>query len=503
MLVVAVAAALVAAASASHLRWDATEDKIYTLSDSTRRVLAALDEPLMIRAYITKNMPQPYGRLRRFVEDMLWAYHEAGGGKVGFEVVDPGEDPDVEAALTALNIPKVQVQVVENDRAQVKQGYMALVLEYLDKKESIPVVQTEQGFEYLLTRKIKKITGKGRLKIGIVNGFGARDTARLDSFRHLVEDDYELVDVHPDDKPVGKDVRALIVAGFTKPPSKKMRYALDQFRMSGRGLLILAGNVTPMLQAGFQVSPVQAKANAWLKDFGVAVEPGLVMDPNASRISVRRRQGIFLFSNIVDYPFVPRIEHLSRKHPVTRGLSVVAVPFASPLAWAGKEAAGTVLMATSPLAAVENGPPYDVDPLVPMRKRFDGLARRQVNVALVREGGAKSAFSAPPKGMNGKFGAHVGKTDHSRLLIIGSPAFLDDQFLDRTNVVFVLNTLDWLAGNEDMIALRSHGVTERPLPVLSARARAAWKGLWMFGLPLMLILAGLWRWRHLRARAAA
>jgi len=42
----------------------------------------------------------------------------------------------------------------------VKQGYLAVVIEFLDKKEIIPVVQSEEGFEYMLTRKIKKLTGK-------------------------------------------------------------------------------------------------------------------------------------------------------------------------------------------------------------------------------------------------------------------------------------------------------------------------------------------------------
>ncbi len=494
------AVALTMAATASRLRWDATGDRVYTLSESTRKVLSTLDEPLLIRAYITKDMPQPYGRMRRFIEDMLWAYHEAGHGKVGFDVVDPAGDPDVETSLAALNIPKVQVQVVENDQAQVKQGYMAVVIEYVDKKESIPVVRTEQGFEYLLTRKIRKLVGKGRLKIGVVNGFGARDTARLKSFKHLVEDDYELVDVAPDKKPLDKDIRALIVAGFGKPPTKRMRFSLDQFRMSGHGLLVLAGNVTPQLQLGFQVRPVDVKANEWLKDFGVAVEPGLVMDPRASRINVSRRQGIFMFNSVVDYPFVPRIDSMDESNPVTRSLRSVAVPFAAPLTWAGKTAPGKVLLSSSAMAAVQSGPSYNVDPLVPIRKRFDGMARRRLDLALVREGAATSAFQA--KDAPGADKAFIPTTKHSRLMVIGSPAMLDDQFLDSGNMVFALNTLDWLAGNEDMIELRSRGVTERPLQTLTNSTRAMWKGLWMFGLPVLVALAGLLRWRQLRTRAA-
>jgi len=256
--------AITVAASALHLRWDMTENGMYTLSDSTRGVLDKLDEPVMIRAYITRDLPQPYGQLRRFVADILRSYHEAGHGNVGFEIVDPADDPNVAASLAALKIPKVQVQVIENDQAQVKQGYMAVVAEYLNKKETIPVVRGEQGFEYLLTGKIRRLTGKGRVKIGVVAGFGAKDLVRLRSFKQRASEDYELVMVEPDKKAIDKDIRAVIVAGFNQPPSEAERYALDQFRMSGRGLLILAGNVDPQLSQGFTVKNVEARANAWL-----------------------------------------------------------------------------------------------------------------------------------------------------------------------------------------------------------------------------------------------
>jgi len=491
------AVAISMAASAVHLRWDMTENGMYTLSDSTRGVLNKLDEPIMIRAYITTDLPQPYGQLRRFVADMLRSYHEAGHGKVGFKIVDPADDPNVAASLAALNIPRVQVQVVKNDQAQVKQGYMAVVVEYLDKKETIPVVRSEQGFEYLLTRKIKKVTGKGRLKIGVVNGFGAKGTRQLRAFKRQVSDDYELADVKPDKKAVDKDIKALIVAGFDQPPSELERYALDQFRMSGRGLLILAGNAEPQLQQGFKVQPIDAKSNAWLKDYGVAVEPGLVMDPRAARVNVNQQRGMFVFRSVVDYPFVPEVEGMDDANPITRGLQAVSVPFAAPLTWIGDRSHGDILLESSAMASVQAGPPFDVDPLIPMSKRFDGLTRRRVNLALVEQGSARSAFTVPPKGAPTM--KYIAGTEHSRVVVAGSRALLDDQFMSGGNLAFVLNTLDWLAGDEALIALRSRGVTQRRLTALSDSERSMYKGMWIFGLPLLVVFIGLWRWRRLRS----
>jgi len=500
---VAVALLLFVAASLSHLRVDWTEEGIFTLSSSTVSVLNQLEEPVLIRAYITSGLPQPYGRLKRFLEDMLQAYHEAGGGNIGFELVDPASDPNVAASLTAMGIPKVQVQVVEDDQAQVKQGYLAVVIEYLDSKETIPVVQGEEGFEYLLTRKIKKLTGKGRIKVGVSSAFGAASLHSLRKLQEFASDDYELVEVNPEKENLPAGLKALIVAGMNKPPSEAFRYRIDQFRMGGGGLLLLAGNARPDLSAGFEVQPVDPYTNGWLKsDLGVVIEPGMVMDRRATRVTVNQRQGGFMFRSVVDYPFLPGVTALDRNHPVTARLERVSVPFPSPLLWTNDTGEGsTVLMRSSEQSAVQSGPPFDVNPLMPMNERFAGMTLRASSLALARSGRRVSAFSSAPEGVSGS--EHVGETAMARMVVIGAPAFLDDEFMDGGNLIAVLNMVDWLAGDEALIALRSRSVTQRPLAELSSAGRSFFKGLWMFGLPVLIALIGVWRWWLLRRRSEA
>ena len=477
-------------ANLSHLRSDWTEDQIYSLSDSTKQVLDALDEPLMIRAYITSDLPQPYGRLQRFIEDMLQSYYEAGHGKLGFDVTDPASDANVLASLKALNIPKVQVQVVENDQAQVKQGYLAIVLEYLDRKEVISVLQSEEGFEYLLTKKIKKLTGKGRVKIGVTSSFGAHRLNELQRFSAWMKDDYELVTLDLRDADVPDDVRAVIVDGMTQVPSKVWRFHLDQFRMRGGGVWVLAGSVRPALSKGFNVQAVDAGANDWVHDdLNVSVETGLVMDKRAQRVVVRNGA----FQSQVDYPFVPNVLDLNESQVVSRGLEAVSIPFVSPLLAVNEKA--QVLMQSSPWSAVQNGPPFDVYPLMDIDKRFEGLQVKSEVLALAFEGKMASAFKALPQGIKGSLITHV---DDGRLLVIGSSGLLDDEFMDGSAVMLALNSLDWLSHDEALIALRSRGVTERPLAALSSDGKMVFKLLWLFFLPLLILLFGLWRWWKLK-----
>lgn len=56
------------------------------------------------------------------------------------------------------------MRVVENDKFEVREVYMGLVFHYMDKTETIPVVQNTQGVEYDITSTLKKISSIGMKK---------------------------------------------------------------------------------------------------------------------------------------------------------------------------------------------------------------------------------------------------------------------------------------------------------------------------------------------------
>lgn len=492
-------------ANGAHLRSDWSDNQTSSLSVSTLKVLQSLDEPIQIKAYFTADLPQPYGQLQRFVEDKLMSYRDAGLGNIGFEMINPADDPNIEASLTALNIPKAQVQVIEDDRAQVRQGYLAVVIEYLDKQEIIPVVQTDTGFEYMLTRKIKKLTGKGKQTIAVAAGFGASGLDKLQSLQQLLRDDYEVIEVALNNEAVPSHVKALIVDGVDKQPSESFRYHLDQFRMSGGGVFVLTANVEPQLSTGFAVLPVDANANSWLHDdLGVSVEPGLVMDQRASRITVNQQQDGFAFRSVVDYPFIANVVDINVDQRVTQGLEAVSFAFAAPLLWIDPSEDKDVLLTSSPWSAVQSGPPFDINPLVSVQDRFDGLSLRQSALMLQQQGKMNSAFASTPESMSKPDGfVHISNVAQGRLLVSGSSALLDNEFIEGANTLLILNMLDWLSHDEALIELRSRGVTQRPLEPIDKADRTFYKLLWVFGLPWLVLMFGGWRWLKIRQRRSA
>ena len=49
-----------------YFRIDLTEDKQYTLSESTKNIMESLDEPITVKAYFSENLPQILPEQKRF-----------------------------------------------------------------------------------------------------------------------------------------------------------------------------------------------------------------------------------------------------------------------------------------------------------------------------------------------------------------------------------------------------------------------------------------------------
>ncbi|MGL4650956.1 MAG: DUF7088 domain-containing protein, partial [Caldilineaceae bacterium] len=112
------------AAQLTTLRADLTQQREYTLSPATSNLLETLQEPLLIRAYISERSHPALGPLRPRVEDLLREYEIAGGGRVTAEVIDPLSDPELEAeAAQSYNIQPTPFQVAGRTESSVINAY--------------------------------------------------------------------------------------------------------------------------------------------------------------------------------------------------------------------------------------------------------------------------------------------------------------------------------------------------------------------------------------------
>ena len=157
----------------SGLRLDLTAQKDYSLSPTTKDLLASLSEPLLIRAYVSDKTHPLLAPLKPQLADLLSEYQIAGKGKVTAEVVDPTTNPDIEAeANQTYGIQPSPFQVAGRYESSVINAYFDVLVRYGDQSEVlnfrdlIDVQANRDGspevrfrnLEYDLTRAIKRAT---------------------------------------------------------------------------------------------------------------------------------------------------------------------------------------------------------------------------------------------------------------------------------------------------------------------------------------------------------
>jgi len=154
------------------LRVDLTQQREYSLSQATHDLLDTLQEPLLIRAYISERSHPLLNPLRPRIEDLLREYEIAGGGRVTAEVVDPITDPELEAEATqSYNIQPTPFQVAGRYESSVINAYFDILVRYGDQdivlnfRDLIDVTADRNGStdvqlrnpEYDITSAIKKV----------------------------------------------------------------------------------------------------------------------------------------------------------------------------------------------------------------------------------------------------------------------------------------------------------------------------------------------------------
>lgn len=494
-------------------RLDLTHDDQFTLSRATKSALRDVKDPITIRAYFTRELPPPYSSNARYVRDLLEEYYAAGRGNVRYEFIDPeseetAEDKEkkkevkqdifgravreattVERELQGLGIQPVQVRVNQDDKLEVKRAYMGIAVIAGDKKEVIPVVSETGGLEYDLTTMIKKMTREKTPKLALLSGQGGPDPQKeISRMYSLLGQQYQVTQVDlSQEAQIADDVDALLVVGPKTRLSENALRSIDSFVTAGKSAAFLLDTITTDLQT-LQTTDTDHGLTEMLAAYGVKVENNLVLDADCATINIAQQRGPFRVAQPVRYPFMPLPQSLDPNHPLTRGLSQVVFPFMSALTVTADNSSGLkseVLVKTSGKAWSVSRP-FNLDPL--QRWTLDGVSDQGVKNLVV-------ALNGPIKSYFGGVVDAGGSGAHARILVAGGAGFVNDQFLQKGNEAFVLNLIDWLVLDEDLLAVRSRGLSSAPLKELGDGTRNGLKYFNIVGVPVILVVFGLLRWR--------
>ena len=79
-------------------RWDLTQEKRYTISDATKKLLQNLDHQVVIKVDLTGDFPAGFERLERAIQETLESFADYGGGNVAYRFIEP-TDPKLQEEL--------------------------------------------------------------------------------------------------------------------------------------------------------------------------------------------------------------------------------------------------------------------------------------------------------------------------------------------------------------------------------------------------------------------
>ena len=277
----------------------------------------------------------------------------------------------------------------------------------------------------------------------------------------------ELVDARAVDlaKPLPADLDALWLAG----PSAKLKPseldALAAFAKSGKRLVVLA-NTRLADFVRFQASPIDAGLAPLLSRWGLSLDGSFVVDAQSERVQLDERAGGLAAARLVEYPFVPVATKLDASQPAVSGLDAVPFPFANAVRFDAAKAPGTTYrsLADSSHLSWESAA-GDVSP-----------------------GRTIESLRSGPQGPFSLAGVAAGPA--GTLLLVGTSYQLDPRLVGKAaTAAFVLNLLDWSAGEETLLSTRGKGLEYRPLRPLPVGAAETLKYALLALLPLATLSA--------------
>lgn len=462
---------LVASLTIIGTRLDVTEQKIYTLTDETRDILADITEPITLRLYLSSSLVNAAPEIRLHSErviELLKTYEIVSNGMIDFQQFDPVSLSVEEDEALGLGIAPIQLGV--NDRA-----YFGLVAtNTLDDIEVIPFFEPTEtaALEYDLTRIVSRLSNRDFPVVGVVSGLSLEDDGGGPvQFLQRLQDEFVVEQLPPDLNIIPPYIDALVVI-HPYALFDPARYAIDQYVIRGGRTLVLLDTLAEMgppspqnAQAlRFPDSYLQPVLAAW----GVDMASDVVVGDQTNALTVQTADGR-------QYPYLEDFiaNDFNEDDIVTAPLA--GVFFQSPGSLSQLPGATTEfipLITTSDQAgvipqsiAMQRQPPLSAQQFVPLgaqvlAARVTGMVRTAYPDGPPEQ--AAGITTDPPPLM-------AESTQPIDVIIVADTDFVSDEAITGasfgrpvSNSEFVVNAVEQLAGAANLTTLRGRQAIPRP-----------------------------------------
>ncbi|MGF1477645.1 MAG: GldG family protein [Geminicoccaceae bacterium] len=491
-IVIFFAANIIAQGLLGGARLDLTESGRFTLSPATVETVRAIDEPITLRYYRSREIDRfgaDIANHAKRVDDLLAEMEALAGGRLNVEIYDPEPFSPEEDLAVADGIQGIPTGA---DGGQIYFGLAGY--NRTDDRKVISYLASERSafLDYDLTRLVYDLANPDKPVVQIL-GSAPLQGGRQNQFqRWAVMDSLEAeFDVRVSGgviTAINDDVDVLMIAQPSQLDQAAL-YAIDQFAMKGGRILAF---VDPWFEAVADPRRPPETTDAFqplLTVWGVRISEGQVVgDRNlGARVQVMHENR----PTETIYPvwLGPDQTQFAGDEVVLGNLERLNINsggFIEPLDDASTE--------LTPLVwSTDDASPVDVqrlsfpDPVSLMREFEPGGER--FTLAARMTGPVASAFpDGPPDGVEADTEAHMSESDAPLTLVLVADAdilsnrsWLQERRLLGQSVVipvanngdFAVNAVDQLAGGTGLIELRGGGVDARPFTVIEAMERDA------------------------------
>lgn len=528
-------------------RFDLTSEKRYTLSGSTKEVLKGLDDQVLFRVYLEgDDLPAEYRRFRNDIKNMLDQFR-AYSSNVEYEFINPNafktEEEKMQLYQTLVKKGLVPIPIATEEEGVQKQQvvYPAMEVTYkgretalqlqsagLSSRSTEEVINTSvENLEYNFVTALHRLTRPVQARVGFLTGHNELDKIDIYDIQMSLVDDYKVENVYLNQNinaltgriqnvsdssvTVSNKYDVLVIPKPLETFSDKDLYVIDQFVMYGGKILWLVDALDAdldSLQGKEQTFATRLPTNLeeMFFNYGVRINPDLLMD--------YRCRGIPMMGNdnrmqLVPWYYFPTLVPNS-DHPIVRNLDVLKTDFISSIDLIDNNIKKTVLLTTSDHVHIKNAPVNVqlADARIPVNEQlfnrcnlpvavllegsFQSLFRNRLATAFMElsEIGYKSECEKPTQMIvvsdgdiirNGVQASEQGLYP----LPLGYDKYTDVMFANKT---FILNAINFLAGDEAMIDARPRNIAIRRLDVAKVKSQRGYYQFANIVYPVVLVL---------------
>jgi ABC-type uncharacterized transport system involved in gliding motility auxiliary subunit len=413
--------------------WDATKNKQYSLSEETAKLVKGVHQPITI-TYFNQSTHFAEGK------DLLDEYKDLSP-RVHVNYVDPDKDPQLAREDGVQNLGTAVVQIG-------------------DKKETAASMD-ETGITGALIRDIKISTRT----VCFVSGSGEHqiDDSGRDGLSQLKEkltqDTYETKTVNLiTNAEVPADCTALVIAGPTHNYDQPEVSAIQKYvENGGRAMFLL----DPPLQLGnYDVADNGALASM-LAGWGVSLDKDLILDLNPIGQLTGMGPQVALVTSYETQPIVSSMKGSVTGFPLSRSMQIHDT---------GKTSVQTLFDSSATSLATSNLNSPEINVKDPNNKKGPMILA------------AAGTYSTGKSGSQGRF------------VVVGSSTWASNGFLNfNGNSDLALNSINWLASDEDLISIRPKPPADQHITMTRAQLNVV-RLTSQFVLPIIVIFFGVFVW---------